>query len=214
MPDSEIESKYIAMSDVRQTEASMAELPRATRSCRCPERGEEDFGKIMFTNRFGAGFLKSYDLLENGDRSYLQNVAMIGRVVTSKHDTYIMEDVYRTYHRAMREMSTDDKVAKLFPLERYVVQVAHNEPITYQKMAIVNRIARVRDVVIHKIKNVFKCQSCASIGGDDLLPYLVGVNRTCIHFGGTRDVDLPKGHMVSDRDSPRRTYEIMGNFVS
>ena len=214
MPDSEIETKYVAMSDVRQTEAHMAELPRATRGCRCPERGEEDFGKILFTNRFGAGFLKSYDLLENGERSYLQNVALIERVVTSKKDTYIMEDVYQTYHRAMREMATDAKVAKLFPLERYVVQLAHNEPVTYQKMAIINRIARVREVVIHRIKNVFKCRSCSSIGGDDLLPYLVGVNRTCIHFGGTRDVDMPDGHMVSDKDSPKRTYEIMGNFIT
>ena len=214
MPDSEIETNYVAMSDVRQTEKCVAELPQATRSCRCPERGEEDHGKIMFANRFGAGFLKAYDLMENGERSYLQNVAMLDRVVSRKDDTFIMEDVYDTFHRAMRELATDGQVEKLFPRDRYIVQIAHNEPITYQKMAIIQRISRVKDVVIHRIRNVYKCRSCASIGGDDLLPYLVGVNRTCIHFSGTRDVNLPDGKLVSDRESPKRTYEVMGNFVT
>ena len=46
----------------------------------------------MFANRFGAGFLKAYDLLENGDRSYLQNVAMLDRMDVTQQEIVLFHN--------------------------------------------------------------------------------------------------------------------------
>ena len=212
--DSEIEANYIALADVRKAEANVHGMPFSLRDCRCPGRGEEDWGKVIFTNRFGVGYLKAYGLLENSDRSYHQNVALLDRITTVDNDTYVQEDVYDTYFKALRMLKTDDMVKNLFPKDMYVVELAHNEHLSYQKMSVIERISKVTNVVVHRIKNVAKCKSCASIGGDDLIPYMIGVNKTCVHFSGTRDVELPEGYLTADRDSPRRTYDVMGNFVT